>query len=423
MDSNFIDFDLPKSDDIPTSNDARMIKVIGVGGGGGNAVATMYEEGFRDVRFEVTNTDAVALRDNPVPLRRQLGEEGLGTGSDPEKGREIAESSITDIDKMFDDGTRMVFITAGMGGGTGTGASPVIAREARKAGMLTVAVVTLPFKFEKNRRIDKALDGLEALSANVDSLLVINNERLKRICAYNTVKDAMKLSDHTLMKSVKSIAEIINTHMRINLDFNDVKSVLKDGGIALISYGEAEGDDRVAKALKDAVNSPLLNDNDLFNAHRILISIYSPEEDEKSFTIKEMSEIDDFMENFSNEDIDMKFGIAYLPNMGDKIRITILASGFGLRSQKYMAANMQKDVGIDPGDKLTPLDRIGDMYAGTDDPYRNRCIFTFQDCDLDNDDIIQAVVDSDTRDRKPDTLNKIKRAAQKQQPINFGTTL
>ena len=408
-----IDFGLPNIDKKPASWDSHIIKVIGVGGGGNNAVAMMYNDGFRDVRFEICNTDFTALEDNPVPVRRQLGADGLGVGGDPEKGRKLAEENIDEIHKMFDDGTRMLFITAGMGGGTGTGVSPVIAREARKAGILTVGVVTIPFKFERNKRIDRALDGLQVLSANVDSLLVVNNDRLQDICPFNTFKAALKISDHILYDAVKSISDIIKTHMKINQAFNDVCNVLKDGGIALIGYGEAEGENRVQEALRKAVNSPLLNDNDIFNAKKMLMSIYTSDDDDDTLTMQETRDISAFMDRFKDDDIDTKFGIAYMPDMGRKVKIIILASGFGLRTQKFMAPNMRKDNADVADEEQSTIDPEGRRPAFYDTAsFRNvRNIFTFDDSDLDNDNIIDAVAASDTKTRKYNTLRSIVRAS------------
>ena len=243
-----------------------IIKVIGVGGGGGNAVNHMYREGIHDVTFVLCNTDNQALNDSPVPVHLQLGKEGLGAGNKPEKAREAAEESLEDIRSMLSDGTKMAFITAGMGGGTGTGAAPVIARVSKELGILTVGIVTIPFRFEGDRKIDQALDGVEEMSKHVDALLVINNERLREIYPELSVLDAFGKADDTLSVAAKSIAEIITVHGLINLDFNDVKTVLKDGGVAIMSTGYGEGEGRVKKAIDDALTSPLLNDNDIFNS-------------------------------------------------------------------------------------------------------------------------------------------------------------
>ncbi len=256
-----VDFCTP---DKETKN--TIIKVIGVGGGGGNAVNHMYREGIHDVSFVLCNTDNQALNDSPVPVLLQLGTEGLGAGNKPAKARQAAEESLDSIKQMLSDGTKMTFITAGMGGGTGTGAAPVIARVSKELGILTVGIVTIPFRFEGKRKIDQALDGVEEMAKHVDALLVINNERLREIYPELTVLDAFGKADDTLSVAAKSIAEIITNHGLINLDFNDVKTVLKDGGVAIMSTGYGEGEGRVKQAIEDALNSPLLNDNDVFIA-------------------------------------------------------------------------------------------------------------------------------------------------------------
>ena len=236
------------------STSPSIIKVIGVGGGGGNAVNHMYREGIHDVNFVLCNTDSKALMDSPVPVRLQLGKEGLGAGNIPAKAREAAEESVEDIRQMLNDGTKMVFITAGMGGGTGTGAAPVVAREAKNMGILTVGIVTIPFRFEGNKKIDQALDGVDEISKHVDALLVINNERLREIYPDLNVLSAFEKADNTLSVAARSIAEIITMHGIINLDFRDVCTVLKDGGVAIMSTGFGEGENRVTKAINDALS-------------------------------------------------------------------------------------------------------------------------------------------------------------------------
>ena len=274
-----------------------IIKVIGVGGGGGNAVNHMYREGIHDVSFVLCNTDNQALNDSPVPVHLQLGKEGLGAGNKPAKARQAAEETLEDIKNMLNDGTKMAFITAGMGGGTGTGAAPVIARVSKELGILTVGIVTIPFRFEGPKKIDQALDGVEEMSKHVDALLVINNERLRQIYPDLAVLDAFGKADDTLSVAAKSIAEIITVHGLINLDFNDVKTVLKDGGVAIMSTGYGEGEGRVKKAIEDALNSPLLNDNDVFNSKKILLSIAfaSEKKDNPGLTMDEMNDVNDFM--------------------------------------------------------------------------------------------------------------------------------
>ena len=262
----------------------------------------MYREGIHDVTFVLCNTDAQALNDSPVPVHLQLGKEGLGAGNKPERARIAAEESIDDIRKMLNDGTRMTFITAGMGGGTGTGAAPVIARVSKEMDILTVGIVTIPFRFEGDRKIDQALDGVEQMSKNVDALLVINNERLREIYPELTVLDAFGKADDTLSVAARSIAEIITVHGLINLDFNDVKTVLKDGGVAIMSTGYGEGEGRVKKAIDDALNSPLLNDNDVFNSKKILLNIsFCGNKDSKDgLLMEEMNDVNDFMATFGD---------------------------------------------------------------------------------------------------------------------------
>ena len=320
-----------------------IIKVIGVGGGGGNAVNHMYREGIHDVTFVLCNTDAQALNDSPVPVHLQLGKEGLGAGNMPQKAREAAEESIEDIRKMLNDGTKMAFITAGMGGGTGTGAAPVIARVSKELGILTVGIVTIPFRFEGERKIDQALDGVEEMSKHVDALLVINNERLREIYPEMPILDAFGKADDTLSVAAKSIAEIITVHGIINLDFNDVKTVLKDGGVAIMSTGYGEGEGRVKNAIEDALNSPLLNDNDVFNSKKILLSIsFSGEKGNKSgLMMDEMSDVNDFMSKFGQKFV-LKWGLATDPELGEKIKVTILATGFGIEDVDGMNKHISK---------------------------------------------------------------------------------
>ena len=264
--TNILDFGEPDKKN-------SIIKVIGVGGGGGNAVNHMYREGIHDVNFVLCNTDAQALNDSPVPVHLQLGKEGLGAGNKPERAKEAAEETEEEIRNMLNDGTKMAFITAGMGGGTGTGAGPVIARISKSMGILTVGIVTIPFRFEGAKKIDQALDGVEEMAKHVDALLVINNERLRQIYPNLDVFEAFGKADDTLSVAAKSISEIITVKGIINLDFRDVETTLKDGGVAIMSTGYGEGECRVGKAIEDALNSPLLNDNDVFNSKNILLSI------------------------------------------------------------------------------------------------------------------------------------------------------
>ena len=316
---------------LPKTNNC-IIKVIGVGGGGGNAVNHMYREGIHDVSYVVCNTDKKALDDSAVPNHLQLGSDGLGAGNRPEKARAAACESLDAIKEMLNDGTRMVFITAGMGGGTGTGAAPIIAQCAKEAGILTVGIVTIPFKFEGIKKIKQALDGVEEISKHVDALLVINNERLREIYPELTVINAFARADDTLSTAAKSIAEIITMHGIINLDFQDVTTVLKDGGVAIMSTGFGEGENRVTKAIAEALNSPLLNHNDIFNSKKVLLNInFCADKDHESLMMEEMNEVHEFMAKF-RQDVETKWGLATDSTLGSKVKITLLATGFGLQS-------------------------------------------------------------------------------------------
>ena len=262
-----IEFDLIKN------QASNIIKVIGVGGGGGNAVKNMYSQGIKDVSFAICNTDSQALSRSNVPTKIQLGDTGLGAGGNPEKGRAAAETSIEQIKALFNDTTQMVFITAGMGGGTGTGAAPIIAHIAKEMGILTIGIVTIPFQFEMKPKIVKAIKGVNEMKENVDALLVINNERLREIYAdgITTAKEAFCKADDILTTATKSIAEIITIEGTINRDFCDVETIMKDGGSAIMAMGRAKGKYRIQNAILDALNSPLLNDNDIEKAQKQLL--------------------------------------------------------------------------------------------------------------------------------------------------------
>ncbi len=325
MDDKILDFQFPRKTQ-------TIIKVIGVGGGGGNAVNHMYNEGIHDVSFALCNTDNQALCESPVETRIQLGRkttEGLGAGNRPEVAKAAAEESREDLQRLLSDGTKMVFITAGMGGGTGTGAAPVVARIAKDLGILTVGIVTIPFVFEGRKKIIQALKGVEDIAKNVDALLVINNERLIDIYADLTIPNAFARADDTLTIAAKGIAEIITVHGHINLDFADVKTILKDGGVAIMSSGFGEGENRVEDAIINALHSPLLNNNDVFAAKKILFNIYSSEE--APLIVEEMEGVANFMKRFGAE-IEVIWGTATDKALGDKVKITLLATGFGMSS-------------------------------------------------------------------------------------------
>ncbi len=332
MDDNLINLNMPTNPD-------AIIKVIGVGGGGGNAVTNMYKEGIHNVSFALCNTDQQALNGSDVPVKLLLGRTttcGLGSGDQPERGRVAAEESEEEIRQMLSDGTRMAFITAGMGGGTGTGAAPVVAKVSKEMGILTVGIVTIPFEFEGQFKIVQALLGVEEISKNVDALLVINNERVRGI--YSDIgmsaSKAYAKADETLTIAAKSIAEIITIRGVQNLDFADVKTTMKDGGVALMSNGYGEGEGRLQQAIDQALSSPLLNNNDVYNAQRILFNIYSSHDHE--FRIDEMGEVHKFMARFRTK-FRVKWGFAFDDSLGDKIKITILATGFGLDDIPEMA--------------------------------------------------------------------------------------
>lgn len=402
-----------------------IIKVIGVGGGGGNAVNHMYREGIHDVSFVLCNTDNQALNDSPVPVHLQLGKEGLGAGNRPEKAREAAEESIEDVRNMLNDGTRMAFITAGMGGGTGTGAAPIIARESKKMGILTVGIVTIPFRFEGTKKINQALDGVEEMAKNVDALLVINNERLRLIYGEQPVLKAFGKADDTLSVAAKSIAEIITVHGLINLDFNDVKTVLKDGGVAIMSTGYGEGEGRVKKAIDDALNSPLLNKNDVFNSKRILLSIsfQSNDKDCQGLMMDEMNDVHNFMDKFGN-DFEIKWGLALDPTLGEKVKVTILATGFGIEdidgmSDHHGTHQTQDDIARQAAEeekRNMHRERLERYYgtSGNNHQYRARPqVFLFEQEDLDNEDIILAIENTPTSKRTRQQLEEIRRLSRK----------
>ena len=323
---------MKKEEELPPFNfpiedkSERIIKVIGVGGGGGNAVQHMWEEGVKNVSFLVTNTDSQVLKANLVPNKMQIGP-GLGTGGIPELGREMAEASIEEIRAMFGEETKMVFITAGMGGGTGTGAAPVIARVAKEMGILTVGVVTLPFKMEMRKRMDKALLGMEALKKCVDSLIVINNQRLLENERYNklTLEEGLKKADEVLTIATKTIAEIITVKGSINRDYNDVRTVMKDGGAALVSVAKASGEKRIFKALSEAISSPLVANVEKQKVRRLLYIVYSG--NQNPARMDELEEISEFMENF-DENLDVLWGHYPDENLGDEIKVAVVATGF-----------------------------------------------------------------------------------------------
>ena len=397
------------------SGSPSIIKVIGVGAGGGNAVNHMYREGIHDVTFVVCNTDNQALDESPVPIKLQLGREGLGAGNRPERARDAANESLEDVKNMLNDGCKMAFITAGMGGGTGTGAAPIIAKTAKDMGILTVGIVTIPFLFEGNKKIDQALDGVEEMSKHVDALLVINNERLRDVYSDLSVMNAFGKADDTLSVAAKSIAEIITIRGKINLDFNDVKTVLKDGGVAIMSTGYGYGEGRVTQAITDALHSPLLNNNDIFNSKKVLFNIsYSSNSD---LMMEEMNEVHEFMSRFG-KDVETKWGLYIDDNLEDKVKFTILATGFGIKDvpgmNNKLSAEEQKRQEELEEEEQKKAERRDDFYPGSYKNNRkkgNYKIYIFTQEDLDNDDIISMVETTPTYKRSKAVLESIQSRA------------
>ena len=412
MDDTILSFNYPT--DTP-----KIIKVIGVGGGGGNAVTHMYKEGIHDVTFVLCNTDNQALNRSDVPVKVPLGRnitQGLGAGNKPERAMMAAEESMEDIRKMLSDGTKMVFITAGMGGGTGTGAAPVIARFAKDMGILTVGIVTIPFVFEGERKIIQALNGVEEISKNVDALLVINNERLREIYSDLTMTNAFGKADDTLTIAAKSIAEIITLPGIINLDFADVNTTMKDGGVALMSNGFGEGEGRVRQAIEDALNSPLLNNNDVFNAKKILFNVSFGEEAE--LRMEEMNDVHDFMSRFGR-DIEVIWGTAIDNTLGTKVTMTILATGFGMEDIPQIAEKRQIEQGRMTEEELrleeerlnkerAEKDLIDKYYGASGQRMRRvaaraKAVVLNQD-ELDDDALIALIEDNPTYNRDPKVI-------------------
>lgn len=330
-------FDMPK-------DQSSIIKVIGVGGGGSNAVNYMYNQGIRGVDFIVCNTDKQALDISPIPTKIQLGSsltEGRGAGSIPEIGKNAAVENIDEINDFLSKDTKMVFVTAGMGGGTGTGAAPVIANAARELGILTVGIVTMPFTFEGRKRKQQAESGLEAMRESVDTLLIINNDRLREMHGNLTLRTAFSHADDVLTTAAKGIAEVISLTGAINVDFNDVNTVMKDSGVAIMGQASAEGDNRAIKAAEQALASPLLNDNDISGATYVLLNIMYGEQE---VLMDEISDITDYVQDEAGSTADVIWGHGYDPELGDKLSITIIATGFDKKTHTGVVEEPQKRV-------------------------------------------------------------------------------
>lgn len=321
-------FDLPKGN-------SSIIKVIGVGGGGNNALKHMYEKGIHGVDFVICNTDAQTLDNNPVANKVQLGTsitEGLGAGADPEVGEKAAIESIEDIKAAMGQNTKMVFITAGMGGGTGTGAAPVIAKVAKDMGILTVGIVTVPFSFEGKRRLEQAENGLEKLRSNVDSLIVINNDKLRQQFGNLGFKQGFSKADEVLTNAAKGMAEVITGYFDVNIDFRDAKSVLQNSGTALMSTGVASGENKAEEAVKKALDSPLLNDNKITGAKNVLLLIRSGVEE---VTMDEIGVIMDHIQKEAGNTADIIFGVGSDEELGDSVSVLVIATGFSNDNKKF----------------------------------------------------------------------------------------
>ena len=401
QDINF-DLGLPIVD-LPKTNNC-IIKVIGVGGGGGNAVNHMYREGIHNVSFVICNTDSQALANSPIPVKVQLGEkitEGLGAGNDPEVARQAAEESRQEIQNLFNDGTKMVFITAGMGGGTGTGAAPIVAEIAKGLGILTIGIITIPFRFEMGNKINQALKGVAEIAKHVDALLVINNQRLLDIYPELDLEEGFRKVDEVLTTATKSIAEIITARGTINLDFRDVSKVLKNGGVAIMSYGIDKGEQRLASAFEKALHSPLLNNNDIYKSKKILFNIYyNPNYPMK---VGEIEEVDTFMTRFTEEEIEVIWGISKDYSLDEgAVKVTVLATGFGMQNIPEIRPLLNEQ----EKERELQEQKIRSMK---DTFYKDDFkVYIFEDVDLDNEALIAAVEASPTHKRLAKELQQIK---------------
>ena len=397
----------------------KIIKAIGVGGGGCNAVSHMYREGIEGVSFMVCNTDSKSLNDSPVPDKLLLGE-GLGAGNDPDEGRRKAEASVDDIRQRLNDGTLMVFITAGMGGGTGTGAAPVVAKVAKEMGILSVGIVTIPYRWEGLPKIDQALDGVEEISKNVDALIVVKNDKLRELYGDLAFEEGYDRVDDIVLVAAKSISDIITMHGKTHLDFNDVRMVLKNGGVAIIGTGYGSGEGRLTQALQDAQTSPLLNDNNIFNAKKVVLCIsYS---DQSELKISELDEVDSFMSRFS-PGIVTKHGVEKDESLGEQVKVTLLATGFGIqdihmeemdkrfanRSEEELEALAEEE---DRRRKRREKYGYGRETGGSMRRQRKRHIYLFEPEELDNAELVALVEGSPTYQRNIITLKDIRHKAE-----------
>ena len=415
---------LEKGSGFEKDNTRTIIKVMGVGGGGNNAINHMYMQNIEGVSFVVLNTDRQQLNESPVPNRVLLGPNtthGLGAGNVPDVARRAAEESEAEIAQLFDDQTKMVFITAGMGGGTGTGAAPVVARIAHEKGVLTIGIVTIPFLFEGTKKILKAIAGADEMGKYVDALLVINNQRLTEIYKDLDFTNAFGKADDTLTIAARSISELITVNGRINLDFNDVNTTLRDGGAAIISSGYGTGERRVTRAIEDALESPLLKNRDVYGSKRILMNFYYNPNSEAPLRMEEMNEIQEFMANFDKE-VDVIWGMAFDTTLEDQIKVTVLASGFNVSLEGEATVNTPQPTPVrhetvSADSAMSANKRIEDEYGAdiiadlTLKQNAARYIVLTADM-LDDDDVIDLIEKTPTFGRKPDFRNLIKERQQ-----------
>jgi cell division protein FtsZ len=410
MSDDLMNFDLPVER-------SSIIKILGIGGGGNNAVNHMFNQSIKDVNFVICNTDAQALTESPVPVKVQIGEaltEGRGAGSKPDTGKKSAEENIDKVLNAISGNTRMVFITTGMGGGTGTGATPVIAQACKEAGILTIAVVTIPFKSEGKIRIKNAIEGIGELKDHVDSLLVINNEKLREMYGDQSVSTAFAKADDVLASAVKGITEIITETGYINVDFADVETVMKDSGVAVMGTGLASGEDRAITAIQEAITSPLLNSNDITGAKSILLNVKSGT-GENELTMDELGEITDYIYDVASNDALIIRGISNDETFGSEVSVTVIATGFESNSilEPYKPIPQTEKVTLVTGE-LTSERVIDSNKAEVIEVKRKKSVFTEDDFDqkqgvIEFDVINSSDTDPDDQDQGDDgTLRKIK---------------
>ncbi len=405
MNDDLMSFEMPQNQDC-------IIKVIGVGGGGSNAVNHMFNQGIKDVNFLVCNTDAQALQSSPVPVKIQLGDsltEGRGAGNKPEIGKQAAIENLSDIEKVLHDNTRMVFITAGMGGGTGTGAAPIIAKAARDMGILTVGIVTIPFRFEGKVRINQALDGIAEMEKNVDSLLVINNEKLREMYGDLKLSNAFCKADDVLSTAAKGIAEIITVHGYINVDFADVETVMKDSGVAIMGSSTASGENRALMAIQQALESPLLNSNDIRGAKNILLNITSGVDE---ITMDEVGEVTDFVQETVGASASIIWGTGSDDNLQDQVNVTIIATGFNTRN---IAEFSQRN---EPKVQRFSLDGEDDSKTDDFNSDEEPIVLDLDDNKDDQEESNSRVIDFDQIEReKEERINKFYKSTPKKKEV------